>query len=108
MISSAPANRRRRRSPSTSRSCGKAASEGSRRAYSTYWDRVLEHWSQRRIDEVRPSDIERLAEHVKANRVQRRTARGGHGSAENLISALRCLYRRAVADGPLSDARIRR
>jgi hypothetical protein len=64
---------------------------------------VLEQWSQRRIDEVRPSDIERLAEHVKANRVQRRNARGGHGSAENLIAALRCLYRRAVADGLLPE-----
>jgi integrase/recombinase XerC len=80
-----------------------AVGEGSRKAYNTYWNRVLEHWSQRRIDEVRPSDIERLAEHVKANRVQRRNARGGHGSAENLITALRCLYRRAVADCLLSE-----
>ncbi|GAA0739656.1 tyrosine-type recombinase/integrase [Dactylosporangium roseum] len=80
-----------------------AVSEGSRKAYNTYWNRVLEHWSQRRIDEVRASDIERLSEHVKANRVQRRNARGGHGSAENLIAALRCLYRRAVADGLLSE-----
>lgn len=80
-----------------------AVSDGSRKAYNTYWNRVLEHWSQRRIDEVRATDIERLAEHVKANRVQRRNARGGHGSAENLIAALRCLYRRAVADGLLSE-----
>ena len=80
-----------------------AVSDGSRRAYGTYWNRVLDQWSERRIDEVRPSDIERLAEYVKAHRVQRRNARGGHGSAENLIAALRCLYRRAVADGLLSE-----
>nr|BFE56347.1 hypothetical protein GCM10020063_008730 [Dactylosporangium thailandense] len=77
--------------------------DGSRKAYNTYWNRVLEHWSQGRIDEIQASDIERLAEHVKANRVQRRNAPGGHGSAENLIAALRCLYRPAVADGSLSE-----
>jgi hypothetical protein len=34
----------------------------------------------------------------------RRNARGGRSAAEHLISALRCLYRRAVADGYLDAA----
>ncbi|MEV0133335.1 hypothetical protein AB0H83_33335 [Dactylosporangium sp. NPDC050688] len=30
-----------------------AVSDGSRQAYGTYWNRVLEHWSERRIDRRR-------------------------------------------------------
>ncbi|GAA4562560.1 hypothetical protein GCM10023176_04350 [Micromonospora coerulea] len=40
-----------------------------------------------------------LAEYAKTNVVARRNARGGRGAAEHLIAALRCLYKRAVADG---------
>lgn len=36
--------------------------------------------------------------------VARRNARGGRSAAEHLIAALRCLYRRAVADGHLTTA----
>jgi integrase/recombinase XerC len=39
----------------------------------------------------------------KANAVQRSNSRGGHNAAENLISALRCLYRRAVDDGLIDE-----
>ncbi|MET7398093.1 site-specific integrase [Dactylosporangium sp. NPDC005572] len=81
-----------------------AVSDGSRRAYGSYWKRVLEHWADRRLDEVKPSDIERLVEHVKAHVVVRSNARGGRSAAENLVTALRCLYRRAVADGYLAEA----
>ncbi|GAA2352069.1 site-specific integrase [Dactylosporangium salmoneum] len=81
-----------------------AVTDGSRRAYGSYWKRVLEHWPDRRLDEVKPSDIERLVEHVKAHVVVRSNARGGRSAAENLVTALRCLYRRAVADGHLTEA----
>ena len=33
----------------------------------------------------------------------RRNSRGGHNAAENLISALRCLYQRAVDDGLMEE-----
>jgi integrase/recombinase XerC len=49
-----------------------------------------------------PSEIERLAEYVKTHVVARRNARGGRSAAEHLIAALRCLYKRAVADGFIS------
>jgi hypothetical protein len=39
----------------------------------------------------------------KANAVQRSNSRGGHNAAENVISALRCLYRRAVDDGLIDE-----
>ncbi|WP_245730105.1 integrase [Micromonospora pallida] len=77
-----------------------AVTAGTRRAYGSYWNRVLEHWGQRRLDEPTPSEIEQLAEYVKTHVVARRNARGGRSAAEHLIAALRCLYRRAVAEHP--------
>ncbi|MFI5898368.1 integrase [Actinoplanes sp. NPDC051513] len=52
-------------------------SAGLLRAYGTYWNRVVERWGERRIDEVSASDIRRLIVDIKANRVQRRNGRGG-------------------------------
>ncbi|MEU4398260.1 tyrosine-type recombinase/integrase [Micromonospora orduensis] len=81
-----------------------AVSDGTRRAYGSYWKRVLEHWGQRRLDEPTPSEIEQLAEYTKTHVVARRNARGGRSAAEHLIAALRCLYKRAVADGYVATA----
>ncbi|MEU1590883.1 site-specific integrase [Micromonospora sp. NPDC005710] len=81
-----------------------AVSDGTRRAYGSYWKRVLEQWGQRRLDEPTPSEIEHLAEYTKTHVVARRNARGGRSAAEHLISALRCLYKRAVADGYVTAA----
>ena len=41
--------------------------------------------------------------YAKANVVPRRNARGGRGAAENLIAALRCLYRHAEDDGLIDE-----
>jgi integrase/recombinase XerC len=79
-------------------------SAGTRRVYASYWNRILDHWAQRRLDEPRPSDIQQLVEHVKAQRVVRRNGRGGRSAAEHLVAALRCLYNHAVADGYLTEA----
>lgn len=45
-----------------------------------------------------------MAEYAKTHVVARRNARGGRIAAEHLISALRCLYNHAVADGLISEA----
>ncbi|MDP9792912.1 integrase [Catenuloplanes nepalensis] len=76
---------------------------GTLKAYGSYWNKVVHVWGARRIDEPSPSDIERLVEEVKLQVVARRNARGGRGAAESLIAALRCLYRRAAADGHIRD-----
>jgi integrase/recombinase XerC len=73
------------------------------RAYSSYWKRTIEQWGGRRLDEPTPSEVKQLAAYVKANAVQRRNSRGGGHAAENLISALRCLYNHAVDDGLLAE-----
>jgi site-specific recombinase XerD len=77
--------------------------DGTRRAYGSYWNRVVEQWGARRLDEPTPSEIKQLVAYVRAHTVPRRNARGGRGAAENLIAALRCLYRHAEDDGLISE-----
>src|SRR5439155_4335469 len=74
-----------------------AVSDGTRRVYSSYWNRIVEHWGQRRLDEPTPSEIERLAGYIRTHVVARRNARGGRSAAEHLVAALRCLYNHAIA-----------
>ena len=81
-----------------------AVSTGCRRAYGSYWNRVIEHWGERRLDEPTPSEIRQLMTYVKTHVVARRNARGGRSAAEHLVAALRCLYRHAQDDGLITEA----
>ncbi len=78
--------------------------DGTRKAYGSYWKRVTEQWGTRRLDEPTPSEIKQLVAYVRANVVPRRNARGGRSAAENLIAALPCLYKRAEDDGLITEA----
>ena len=69
-----------------------AVSDGCRRAYGSYWNRVIEQWGSRRLDEPTPSEIRQLMTYVKTHVVPRRNARGGRSAQEHLVAALRCLY----------------
>ena len=81
-----------------------AVSAGTRRAYGSYWNRVIEHWGDRRLDEPTPLEIRQLMAYIKTHVVRRRNARGGRSAEEHLVAALRCLYKRAVDDGLISEA----
>ncbi len=81
-----------------------AVSAGTRRAYGSYWNRVTEQWGSRRLDEPTPSEIRQLMAYVKTHVVARRNACGGRSAQEHLVAALRCLYRRAVDDGLITEA----
>jgi hypothetical protein len=81
-----------------------AVSAGTRRAYGSYWNRVVEHWGGRSLDEPTASEIRQLMAYVKTHVVARRNARGGRSAEEHLVAALRCLYRRAVDDGLIGEA----
>jgi integrase/recombinase XerC len=80
-----------------------AVTDGTRKAYGSYWNRVVEQWGARRLDEPAPSDIRHLMTLVKAGAVQRRNSRGGRSSQEHLVAALRCLYRQAEDDGLIEE-----
>jgi integrase len=75
-----------------------AVSAGTRRTYESYWKRISRKWGTRRLLEPTPTEIEQFREEIKSNAVQRRTSRGGRGTAENFIAALRCLYKHAEKD----------
>jgi site-specific recombinase XerD len=77
---------------------------GTRRVYGSYWNRIVEQWGERRLDEPTPSDVARLVEHVRTHVVARRNARGGRSAAEHTVAALRCVYRHAIADGLIGEA----
>jgi integrase/recombinase XerC len=79
-------------------------SDGCRKAYGSYWNRVVEQWGSRGIDEPTPSEIRQLVQHVRAHVVPRRNSRGGRSAAEHLIAALRCLYKHAEEDGLINPA----
>ena len=81
-----------------------AVTAGTRRAYGSYWNRVVEHWGGRRLDEPTPSEIRQLMAYVKTHVVARRNARGGRSAQEHLVAALRCLYRHAQDDGLIAEA----
>ena len=81
-----------------------AVSAGTRRAYGSYWNRIVDQWGERRLDEPTPSEIRQLMVYVKTHVVARRNARGGRSAQEHLVAALRCLYRRAVDDGLIAEA----
>ncbi len=80
-----------------------AVSDGTRRVYSSYWDRVVQQWGHRRLDEPTVLEIKQLVEHIRDHVVVRRNARGGRSAGEHLIAALRCLYHHAIADGHLAE-----
>src|SRR5690349_6887951 len=81
-----------------------AVTDGTRRVYGSYWNRITEHWGSRRLDEPTPTEIQQLAEHTKAHVVSRRNAHGGRSAAEHLIAALRCIYRHAENDRLITEA----
>ena len=79
-------------------------SDGCRKAYGSYWNRVAGQWGCRGIDEPTPSELRQLVQHVRASVVPRRNSRGGRSAAEHLIAALRCLYKHAEEDGLIDPA----
>ena len=81
-----------------------AVTDGTRRAYSSYWNRVVEHWGGRRLDEPTPSEIRQLMTYVKTHVVARRNARGGRSGPEHPVAAPRRPYQRAVDDGLIGEA----
>lgn len=62
-----------------------AASDGTRRVYRSYWNKILTAWSERRLDEPSASEIKHLAEQVRSQVVQRRNARAR--LAESLVTS---------------------
>lgn len=76
-----------------------AVSPSTAGTYGSYWKRIVAKWGTRSLLEPSPTEVEQFVAEIKANAVQRRNSRGGRGTAENFIAALRCLYKHAEKDG---------
>jgi integrase/recombinase XerC len=76
-----------------------AVPPGTARTYGSYWKRIATKWGPRSLLDPTPTEVEQFREEIKTNAVQRRNSRGGRGTAENFIAALRCLYKHAEKDG---------
>jgi hypothetical protein len=87
------------RSTSTSPQVAAAVSSGTAATYGSYWKRILAKWGARSLLDPSPTEVEQFREEIKANAIVRRTSRGGRGTAENFIAALRCVYKHAIKDG---------
>lgn len=72
--------------------------------YESYWRVVEKYWGERRLDDVAPTEIDRLVNQHRANAVVRSNSRDGRGAATSLISALRCIYRYAERDALIHPA----
>ena len=70
---------------------GAAVGDGTRRVYGSYWNRILDQWAGRRLDEPTPSEIKQLVEHVRHHVVARRHRRGGRSAGEHRLAAQRRL-----------------
>ncbi|MDE1674629.1 tyrosine-type recombinase/integrase [Nocardia gipuzkoensis] len=68
-----------------------------RNHYQTYWNKILAQpgWAQRRLDEPTTADLQGLCEAIRAQRVIRRSDRGGGDVVRHVIDALRRLYKHA-------------
>jgi integrase len=78
-------------------------SPASARTYSTYWRLLAELLGDREIAKVTVSEIEGVAKAAQERARLRRNERGGRSARENCVSAVRCFFERAKADGLRSD-----
>lgn len=76
-----------------------ATTEGARKTYATYWQRLAETYGDRRVDDISSTDLKALVRSVQSAAVKRANARGGVGAAENCVAAMRAFWACAVADG---------
>ena len=80
-----------------------AATPGTSRTYSTYWDLLVREHGDDRITEVTTSKLCALAQSARANAVRRRNGQGGASAEENCVADLRAFFRCAVEDKYLTD-----
>ncbi len=76
-----------------------AATEGKKRTYATYWRLLASQLGEKSLSEVNTSTLQALSLYAKTHAVQRSNSRNGTSAQESCVSALRCFFALAVADG---------
>lgn len=74
--------------------------------HKSYWRKLLaeEGWADKRLDEPTVSELKALVERIRIGRQIRSDDRGGRGTAQHVVTALRCLYAHAQDDGLIDAA----
>lgn len=75
-----------------------AATPASCRTYGSYWTRMAAAWGDWPLDTVAATDVEALQRDCVKHARRRSNGRGGRHAGENVISAARAFFTRAVAD----------
>ncbi|MCX4097942.1 tyrosine-type recombinase/integrase [Nocardia sp. alder85J] len=79
-------------------------SPGTLRTYNTHFTRLLNLWSDRRLDEVSKTDLEEQSRAVQAGARRDRRSGTGSSAAEHFVTATRCVYRYAEDKGWIRPA----
>jgi integrase len=69
--------------------------EGTLRAYGTYWDRIAAAHGDKPLSKVTVSDLKAMALEAPSLAVKRRNSNGGNGAHESFVAAARCLFQLA-------------
>jgi len=76
-----------------------AATDGKRKTYATYWRYLVEQHGEKSLSDVKTSTLQALSLYAKTHAVKRSNSRNGTSAQESCVSALRCFFALAVADG---------
>jgi len=76
-----------------------AATEGKKKTYATYWRLLNDHLGDKSLSEIKTSTLQTLSLYAKTHAVKRSNSRNGTSAQESCISAMRCFFSLAVADG---------
>lgn len=68
------------------------------RTYTSYWRLLVAHLGDRRLDQVRTTDLRALANAARTGALTRRNSRGGVSAEENCVAAIRAFFRCAVEE----------
>lgn len=77
----------------------KATTAGASKAYRSYWNKLVDSLGDRRLDEVKVSDLRAVALNAAESAVVRSNHRNGTSAQENCVGALRAFFELATKDG---------
>lgn len=81
----------------------KATTDGAAKTYRTYWNKLVESLGDRRLDEVKVSDLRAVALNAAESAVVRSNHRNGISAQENCVGALRAFFELAAKDGHVAS-----
>jgi len=76
-----------------------AATDGKKQTYATYWRLLADQHGDVPLSDIKTSTLQTLSLYAKTHAVQRSNSRNGTSAQESCVSAMRCFFALAEADG---------